>query len=902
MRPLRFPNRLTASALAVFMLGAPLAASAQTNEGLSRKPVPEQTVEAGKLSKLPKQVKFVEAEYPPAAAEQNLEAEVVLLLDIDDKGQVTGAIVSEPSAHPGLGFEEAATVAAQQFEFEPAEMDGKPIAIQLAYRTKFKLAPKAPPAAAPGVAGMGAGATPAPAPAPVKTFTGTLRERGTRLPMAGIVVTIFRDVEGKPQGFESTTDGDGQFAFFDLAPGEWKIVVEAPGFYPFRTVEIVAPNEALNATYYVERGSYNPYDVTITATRPRKEVSRTIIDAKIADKIPGTSGDPLAVIQNFAGVARVPIAGLLIVRGSAPEDSRIFADGAEIPLVYHFGGLRSVFPVGMLDNIEFYPGNFSPMYGRATGGVVDVQIKKLQPTKIGGYADVSILDSGVYLEAPIGDKAAIAVAGRRSYLDFILNAAVPDDAPVTLLTAPRYYDYQVLANYRPAAAHDLRAFYFGSDDRLKLLFQNPGDVDPTVGINDVTSLTKFYRTIFTYKYVPNDRFSNDLRISQGRNRFAIAAGPLQLDVNVYMSQIRDNVRYKFGESLTLNTGLDLLYTKFDALVQLPLPPKEGEPMGNFDLSQIRRSDDRGVHEFYPAAFAELEYRPVSSLLLLPGVRVDRFSRSDAVVAQPRITARWDINDRFVLKGGTGLFAQEPDIQQGEDDDQFGNPNLGPERAWHHSIGVEYKPTEALNFDTTFFYKDMFDLVSKTNATTTENGMTRPLVYDNGGKGRVYGLEFVARHEFTNKFTGWLAYTLSRAERRDTLGTKYRLFDFDQTHILTAVASYLLPRNWQVGGRYRLVSGNPRTPITSAVYNASTDRYDPVFGEVNSARNPLFHQLDVRIDKRWVYQSWMWSIYMDIQNIYNQSNSEQPQYNFNFRESKPQQGLPILTILGLRAEF
>ncbi|HEY0713200.1 MAG TPA: energy transducer TonB, partial [Polyangia bacterium] len=210
--------RFTAAALAFALLGAPFAASGQTNEGLSRKPAPEPTVEAGKLSKLPKQTKFVDAEYPAAAAEQNLEAEVVLLLDIDDKGQVTGVVVSEPSAHPGLGFEEAATIAAQQFEFEPAEMDGKPIAIQLAYRTKFKLAPKAPPAPAPGAPGTTAPA--APAPAPVKNFGGVLRERGTRLPMVGVMVTIFRDVEGKPQGFEATTDGEGQFAFFDLAPGE----------------------------------------------------------------------------------------------------------------------------------------------------------------------------------------------------------------------------------------------------------------------------------------------------------------------------------------------------------------------------------------------------------------------------------------------------------------------------------------------------------------------------------------------------------------------------------------------------------------------------------------------------------------------------------------------------------
>ena len=61
-------------------------------------------------------------------------------------------------------------------------------------------------------------------------------------------------------------------------------------------------------------------------------------------------------------------------------------------------------PVGMLDSIEFYPGNFSPMYGRATGGIVDVQLKELQPKKVGGYADVSLFDTGVYLEVPLGEQ------------------------------------------------------------------------------------------------------------------------------------------------------------------------------------------------------------------------------------------------------------------------------------------------------------------------------------------------------------------------------------------------------------------------------------------------------------------------------------------------------------------
>ena len=360
-------------------------------------------------------------------------------------------------------------------------------------------------------------------------LAGVLLERGTRTPMAGVVVTVFRDdgVQGAV-GFEAATVADGSFTFYDLAPGEWRVLAEPPGYYPFRTTETVPPGQRVDVTYYLEKGSYNPYDVTVTAERPRKEVSRTVIEAEEIDKVPGGAGDPLSVVLNFAGVARTQTPALLIVRGSAPEDSRTFIDGATVPLLYHFGGLKSVVPVGILESIEFYPGNFSPMYGRATGGIIDVKIKELKPERMHGYADVSILDTGVYLEVPIGKKGAVAVAGRRSYIDGVLNLAVPDDAPVSLVTAPVYYDLQVLGNYRPTPAHDLRGLFLFSDDRLELLFDNPADLDPALEGNRFETHTGFYRTLFTYRFVPDKSFENTLRVSQGRDEILFGAGQLEL--------------------------------------------------------------------------------------------------------------------------------------------------------------------------------------------------------------------------------------------------------------------------------------------------------------------------------------------------------------------------------------
>ena len=876
-------------------------------------------IDATKLTKLPKQTKFVEAEYPKEAKDKNITASVVLLLDINAAGKVDSVGVAEPAQPPGLGFDEAALVAAQQFEFEPAELNGKKLPVQITYKYKFTLSAKAPPpppptgpaaggpaSAAPGTAPASAGASapPATAPArlPVVNFSGMLRERGTRLPLAGVVVTVFRDDGEKPLGFEASADEKGVFQFFDLTPGDWKVLIEPPGFYPYRTTETITPTERVDVTYYVERGSYNPYDVTVTATRPRKEVSRTVLTAQEIDKIPGAAGDPLAVVQNFAGVARTPVAGQIIIRGSAPQDSKVFIDGAEVPLIYHFGGLRSVVPVGLLDSIQFYPGNFSPMYGRATGGVIDVQLKKLQPKKIGGYADVNVFDSGIYLEVPVTDTLAFAVAGRRSYIDYILNAAVPSDASVNLVTAPRYYDYQLLANWRPAPAHDFRALFFGSDDRLELLFKNPANFSQDATSNVFSASTTFYRSLLTYRFVPSDRVENVLRVSQGRNWILFRAGQLVFDLDTYTSQIRDSLRLKAAETLSLHVGFDGVFSKTDAHVNLPRPPKEGDPanQGMPDLSQTIRTDRTGVLLFSPAGFAEAEWKPLPGLLLLPGLRLDYFSRVHQSVLQLRITARLGVGQRVTLKGGVGLFVQEPTFD--ETDANFGNPDLKAERAIHWSAGVEVKPRPWITLDATGFYKDIYDLVSPTTATVVRNGMTVPLAYDNNGQGTVYGLELVARHEFANNFTGWLAYTLSKATRRDSGATQDRLFDFDQTHILTLIGSYLLPRNWQVGARFRLVSGSPTTPVTGAVFNSNQDQYQATYGPTNSSRLPMFNQLDVRIDKRWINQGWILNLYLDVQNLYNRANVEGINYNYDYSQPSTQQGLPILTILGVRAEL
>jgi hypothetical protein len=130
----------------------------------------------------------------------------------------------------------------------------------------------------------------------------------------------------------------------------------------------------------------------------------------------------------------------------------------------------------------------------------------------------------------------------------------------------------------------------------------------------------------------------------------------------------------------------------------------------------------------------------------------------------------------------------------------------------------------------------------------------------------------------------------------------RPFAFDQPHILTAIAVYKLPYDWQIGARFRLVSGNPQTPLTDGVFDAKDGDFIPIDGEVNSGRLPAFHQLDLRVDKRWVFKYVMLNLYLDVQNVYNARNVEGYNYAYNFQQRNSIGGLPIIPSLGMRLSF
>jgi outer membrane receptor protein involved in Fe transport len=299
--------------------------------------------------------------------------------------------------------------------------------------------------------------------------------------------------------------------------------------------------------------------------------------------------------------------------------------------------------------------------------------------------------------------------------------------------------------------------------------------------------------------------------------------------------------------------------------------------------------------FRPGLYLESDMTLGKFTQLVLGLRMDYFSDISAYSVDPRLTTIFTVAEDMRVKLGVGIFSQPPEFQ--ESDVSIGNPELDPIKAVHLGAGWEYDAVPGARFGVEAFYKYLWD-----RAIATPNGEAP--FYVTGGIGRIYGAEFsinirptTGRHYF-----GYLSYTLSRSERKDGPLEPWRLFDFDQTHILTAAFVYNFPRNWEIGGTFRVVSGNPYTPVIGSIYDALNDIYIPIDGRVNSLRNPLFHQLDVRIQKKWIFEGWRLAVFLDIRNAYNQQNQEGIIYNYDFSQQTPLLGLPIIPALGIRGEL
>lgn len=839
-----------------------------------------------KLTKPPRLVELANAENPEKRA-----AEVVLRIRIDGAGKVTEASVVQ-SAGPAL--DAAAVEALKVSKFEPAEVDGKPSSIQLEFRYSFTIEEAAPATA---------------------TFEGVVRDRTTQTPLSGVEVQV-------EDGPKATTDEKGKFALRDIAPGKHAITLSGPNLTALRTEETFAVGQRLEAAYDVAAppvsapaGDADDLELVITAPALEKHVVATEVSAAEGRRLPGTAGDVLKVIESMPGVARAQVgSGALVVWGAAPDDTRVYVDGVRVPRLYHGGGLRSIIATDIVDTVELAPGGYGAAYGRGLGGLVSIRTRGSSGSSFSDFhasAGVDLLDAGVAVRSPIEEKLHVAVAARRSHLDAIVDP-ISGGAAKDFFPIPRYEDAQARIAYEMSRSERAELTWLHSSDDLNRV---AASADPLLRKQDERSVS-FERVYARYEKGPVSVVPW-FGVDHARRLDRFGAIPASLEQRTTLYGLRASYRGSLTKSLSLDAGLDAEVddARLERSGSLTTPAREGDLRVFGQVPEDRANADRWkVVTAGLAPFAELDAALFDGRVhVTPGLRFDPYFvsvsrktppigdtpgvgsfRQDAAL-DPRLSVRWQANGRLSLRGAYGRYHQLPSVE--DLSAVFGNPQLPTSSGDHFVFGSALKLFGKTTLEATTF-------VTVSEGLAMRNPATAPLLAEALlpiGTGRSYGAQFLLRQELSHRVAGWISYAVSRSERRDSDSSAWRPSDYDQTHVLSAVASVDLGKGWDVGARVRWSSGFPRTAVIGALYDARRDVFAPEFASKNRDRLPAFFQLDVRGSKRWTLPYGALEAYLEVQNVTNRENPEEVVYSTSYRQRAYVTGLPILPVAGLRWE-
>lgn len=664
----------------------------------------------------------------------------------------------------------------------------------------------ATPALAPSI---DAAATPI-APVPV-SLEGTVFEKGTRHRLAGASITI----DAVPSG---ETDESGVFVA-PLSPGHHVVEIQFPGFELVREALDAGDPITRRTWRLVRRLDDHRYQTVVTAPGQPPRIALTGEEARTA---PGAAGDPFRSIESLPGVAQVawPLA-LYAIRGANPGNTGFFIDGMRVPALFHFALGPSVVHPYLIDRLDFYPGGPPARLGGYVSGAVSAGIGTPPGDLAHASVDLRVYDVGGLVTTPFDDgRGTLAIAGRYSYTGALASLVFSD---VKL----GYADYQVHLTH-PFAGGRLTALAMGSADDLALRVNAVGD-----------GALQFHRIDLRW----------DHELGPGRLRLRGTVGTdwarsnlreAPISVRSYSAAPRLEYGARLAAAAQLDAGVSL-----EAQTFRPQIPPMPDTSGIDDLARPRGASSA-------AAYVSLALSLGTHLELSPGVRLMRYAEQGVVrfAPEPRLTARLKLSERIALEGSVGRYTQMASLPVGVPGfDAFDLRDLGLQRSTQSSLGARTKLGTLAELDVTGFYQQLE--VTDLRSTLSSDFRVQDFLELRPGRG--YGVELLLRRPDSERLHGWLAYTLSRSERQ--VDGIWGASDWDQRHILNLLLSCRLARGYSVGGRIHYNSGRPFPVSTPG--NSS---------EIEYRRLPAFYQLDLRADKRMVFDRFTLTAYVELGNV------------------------------------
>lgn len=734
-------------------------------------------------------------------------------------------------------------------------------------------------------------------------ITGKVVDQITNETLPGVNVII------EETNLGTSTDLNGEFSVNNIPFGSYKVKASFIGYNPVTKVDVVVNSakptflEFKLSETVIELG-----EATVTSNYFEKSAIEVNSVKKFSyeeiRRSPGGFEDVVRALSVLPGVARQS-AGRndLVVRGGAPSENLYIVDGFVLPNINHFGnqgatgGPLSFVNLDYVSETTFSTGGFQSNYGDKLSSVLKIDLREGRKDKIGGKALISASQFGLNLEGPITENNNFIFSIRRSYLDFIFNAA-------GFNFVPEYYDLLTKYTYDFDNHNKLSYLLVGALDRVKFNNENTEDVFDNSRIlgNDqnqyVTGISfrhlfskGFYNLALSRNYVSYDGFQNDTLLN-----------PIFLNKSKEAEhELKGDLVYKLAHASELNFGLSAKYILYKSDILFPdrFVTTFGETLPITSANVNEDFYKFGLYGLYSTSL-------LNRIRINLGLRTDYFNAiEDNFTISPRLSLSYSISEITNLNFSSGMYHQNPSyiwLTLNE------NKSLKPIQVNQFILGIDHLLSEDTQIKLEGFYKDYSNyptsklrsylVLANTGAGypgSDDNFSTyglEPLTSD--GKGNSKGVEFsIQKKSSQNNLYGILSVTFSETNFTGLDGIE-RIGQYDQSWIVSFSSGFIFSENWEAAVKFRLATGNAYTPYnfngTQSIENYLSERLGTT------------HGLDIRVDRRWNFSNWSMVAYIDIQNIYNQKNVNAVKWDYRTMQIDEQAEIGILPSIGISVEF
>lgn len=723
-------------------------------------------------------------------------------------------------------------------------------------------------------------------------ISGEVRDAITKQPLPGANIML----EGTNIG--SACDEIGYFAIKNVAPGRYTIRASMIGYLSSVITELnINPNRNHSINFELNSAAMEMDEVKVTADyfyKPDENpVSFRTISPEEIRRSPGSAEDIFRVMQSLPGVATAGAkSAQLIVRGGSPDENLTLLDGIEVYNPIHFArtgesmGVISIVNPALLQKVDFLTGGFPVKYGDKMSSVFDMSLRDGNKEIFNTDANVNIAGFGVMLDGPLFENSNMILSLRRGFFDLITST-------LKRAVAPSYYDAVGKITYDLDNKNKISLVGFYYIDQIERIgtekeetsnwnrydYLTRDDFGAAFGINWRSLISDNAFTLTTLSYT-----SNGWNTLQGTETEPSLMGEAIRENEL---SLKSELNYKLSTKFNLRIGGQLKSINSDNESWTPADTTRKGTI--IPANTILYQPDAATKA---ALFMQSSFRIFDPLIVTAGLRYDHFTLTSENNFSPRISLSYNITDKTIFNLAYGKYYQSPASYQIAPDSR--NLFLKSSYATHYIAGIEQRVDHDTKASIEIYHKELSNLFVDPDSSN---------LLLNTGSGYAQGVEFAIQKKFTEGFVGSASYSYSISKRRDYESFALYDFEYDRPHIINLIFGLEIGSGWQIGAKFQYASGNPYTPVVGVT--ELNNFFYVIDGDKNSARYPDYHKLDIRIDKQFIFESWSFSLYLDLWNVYNRDNI----ISYSFKAdtygtitTTPRYDMGIAPILGFTARF